>query len=123
MLLLTNVHSPCKLPRHMINCCQLIRVARSAVISEMLSCAVAPLNPESKCLPRWKVPRSFLEIAASQPTEWLNLKWGPKEFDFREAGASWPNGGSAPKDLRNISCVRRHGWRQMRSKLRRTRQV
>ncbi|CAE7749214.1 unnamed protein product [Symbiodinium sp. CCMP2592] len=35
----------------------------------------------------WKVPRSFLEIAASQPTEWLNLKWGPKEFDFREAGA------------------------------------
>ena len=46
---------------------------------------------------RWKVPRSFLEIAASQPTEWLNLKWGPKEFDFREAGASWPNRRAEPQ--------------------------
>mmetsp|Transcript_65719 Transcript_65719/g.154649 ORF Transcript_65719/g.154649 Transcript_65719/m.154649 type:complete len:231 (-) Transcript_65719:261-953(-) len=35
----------------------------------------------------WKVPRSFVEIAACQPGDWLHLKWGPKEYDFRETGA------------------------------------
>lgn len=33
------------------------------------------------------VPRSFVEIAAGQHIDWLELQFGPKEIKFRELGA------------------------------------
>ena len=47
----------------------------------------SPRSPRLHWGVNFSVPRSFVEIAAGQHTDWLELNLGPKELKFRELGA------------------------------------